>query len=99
MLLGYKRPRVDVKMTNKEQHKKETVSCEALPIIPAMIETGGAHLTEAPVLTDAQLEAGARAVSVWRSLGGFEYLGSYDLVRRVVGAVLEAAQLEQKAKP
>jgi len=39
-----------------------------------------------------------RAVSDWRTEEGFEYRESYDLARRVVGAVLEAHCKETTAK-
>lgn len=50
-------------------------------------------------LSEGALEAGALAVSDWRSLGGFELLGACDLVRRVCAAVRQAACTEFEAKP
>lgn len=47
---------------------------------------------------EAMLEAGARAVCDWRSLGGSEYLGSYNLAHQVFASMVEAhrACLETK---
>ena len=50
----------------------------------------GGALEEVEITSEA-LEAGARAFSEWRSLSGEEDLGSYELVRRVVRAVLGAS--------
>lgn len=52
----------------------------------------GATTSASFELSDAEVEAGARAVSEWRSLGGFEHLGTYDLVRRIAVAVQEAGR-------
>ena len=52
---------------------------------------GQADASSGPLLPEEALEAGAQAVYDWRSLGGFEALGSYDLVRRVLAAT-EAAR-------
>ena len=43
-------------------------------------------------LSDEALEAGVRAVSEWRSLGGFEYLGSVELVLRVVACHIDESR-------
>ena len=44
------------------------------------------------------LEASARSISEWRSLGDFEGLGSYDLSRRVFVSILEALKQGTKSK-
>jgi len=64
-------------------------SCQSFACVPvsALLE-----------LSPQALEAGAQTAYEWRTLGGWEGLGSYDLVRRVVETVLAEVQKAHTSK-
>ena len=53
--------------------------------------------TDRLVLSEDQLEAGELAFYEWRSLGGSEWLGSADLVRRIAAVVLGVPYTENES--